>query len=273
MHHKGNGGWRAVLEPVALQLAGRSDEAAASLKPIVLATWKDDCRTGTKVETEAFVQRFNEAYDPIYKEQAGLVVADLVAAGVEVSSLWELRDKARGTDGAVSVLGQWLATSGYLPLKRNLAGLLGSTWAKPTAAVFLVEEFRRRSKDDPRKRTLLVAIGEAFSRVVDETSLNDAVSIATDRAFGPYRRPFAEAVGKMAPGALRLVPVLLQLGDDPEAVAPAVLEAVSALGLPQALPAVEKLVGHPYIRVHQAAMKTVAHLRRLAGESGLPSGG
>jgi hypothetical protein len=34
-----------------------------------------------------------------------------------------------------------------------------------------------------------------------------------------------------------------------------------------------RAVGHPHLRVHQAAMKTVAHLRRLVGESGLPSGG
>jgi hypothetical protein len=266
MHHKGNGGWRAVLGPVALQLAGRSEEAAASLQRIVLATWEDDCRTGAKAETEAFVQRFNQAYDPIYKDQAGPVIADLVAAGAGVSSLSDLRDRAGGKERAVSVLGQWLATSSYVPLKRDLACLLGSTWAKPTAASFLVEEFRRRADDRPPEPTLLFAIGEAFSSVVDETSLDDAVSIATNDAFGPYRRPFSEAIGKMVPAFPRLVPVLLQLVQDPQAVAPGVLGAVSELDLVQALPSVEKLVGHRHIRVHQAAISTVARLRRSQGE-------
>jgi len=159
----------------------------------------------------------------------------------------------------VPVLAKWLPEVEYVPLKQDIIGLLGSPWARPDAARPLLDEFRRIDSRDDKPGGLRWSIGDALGRVADESVLDDMVAIATDPRQGRDRQLFVAALGSMVKARDRVIPVLLQLLDEPEVAGYAVM-GLGKLRVGEARPAIERFREHPEAWVRKEAKKALSRL-------------
>lgn len=195
-----------------------------------------------------------------YAEAAAGLLADPDAAGLSVETLAELRQRGAGAWRAVPVLVKWLSEIDYLPLKRDLIATLGSPWARPVAAVPLLEEFRRiDAAADTADTSVRWSIGDALERVADESVLEDLIEIVTDASRGHHRALVVTALGNMGKARERVLPVLLALLDD-DVVAPYAVMGPGKLKAPGARPAVERFLDHPDAWVRKEAKKALSKL-------------
>jgi hypothetical protein len=263
--------WRkGKLEPVALAIAGRMQEASTAIEILARATWSGDpFPHSQKAQTEVFIQRFNELYDSSYRDWATLIITELAGVGMPLTRLSDARGASLTNYGdVVTVLTKWMATCNYLPLKRDLVSMLGQAWAKPDAAVPLAEEFSRRGRDEIRESTILVALGESFCRTADESVLSYATEIVNDLTYGNFRGPFVRVLGKMRGMKDHVSPILLALLGDVEflkhsALVILALDAVEDLNMTEALPVIEHLVDSPDQVMRGRARSVRSRLRWL----------
>jgi HEAT repeat protein len=195
----------------------------------------------------------------LYAEAATGLLEDLRAAGFKVSTMAELRQPGVGNKGAVPVLAKWLSNVDYLPLKRDVIAALGSPWARPEAARPLLDEFHRIDPREDKPGGLRWSIGDALERVADESVLDDLIAIATDKREGRDRQLIVTALGNMVRARERVVPLLLQLLDDEEVAAYAVM-GLGKLRAGEAKPAIQRFLEHPEPWVRKEARKSLARL-------------
>lgn len=207
-----------------------------------------------------------------YAEAAAGVLRDLEAAGFSVATMADLRRRGVGNRRAVPTLVKWLPKITYLPLKRDLIVTLGSSWARPAAARPLVEEFRRinPAEDEEPGTDVRWTIGDALDRVADESVLDDLIEIATDTRHGYHRGLVVTALGRMRKARQRVLPVLLELLNDPE-VGPHAVIGLGKLKAPEARPAIERFLDHPDPWVRTETKRALAKLS--ASDASQKSGG
>jgi len=190
-----------------------------------------------------------------YREAAAGLLADLSGAGFDVDVVAEL--KKSGDERAVPVLVRWLSRVDYLPLKRDIIATLGSSWARPNAARSLIEEFHRApAPNGPSETGLRWFIGDALERVADSAVLDDLIEIAADARFGRDRSLVVVALGNAAGEAERVVPVLLELLDDPVVAGYAAM-AAGKLGVIDVVPKLRELTAHQEEWVRDEANKAL----------------
>ncbi len=222
---------------MALVFAGRQAEAVAAIEEWARYVYRGN-RPGKLYGTQgrSYVLAFNETYDPDYREVAAVLLGDLARAGLEVAALCELYNPGVGDERATEVLCEHLAKADYLPLRRDIMGLLGMPWAKPVAAPALAEAFRKEAESqDPSRTSMLVASAASRSSgPPDESALDLARSLANDDRFGGFRACFVWSLGNMRGEPEKALAVLKPLLEVPD-ISRFVTEALKDLGTPAAL--------------------------------------
>ncbi len=191
---------------------------------------------------ESWVAR-RDARDRTHRERiaqnradaAPILEAVAAAAGVEVASLVELRE--RSGPEVVRVLLDWLPRVENLDVKQDLVGALAVSWARPAAAAPLIAEFEAISEGGEGDG-LRWSIADALASVVDSSVVEDLIRLVRDRSSRKARQMLAVALGNVDDGSA--VPVLVELLDDEEVAGHAVIGLV-ALGAVEARPAIERL--------------------------------
>ena len=133
---------------------------------------------------------------------------------------------------------------------------LSVPWARPAAAIPLIEEFLKLSPDFS---SLKWAIGNALSVVGDESVAGELIAIATERRHGEARQMVIVALGKLR--KTRPVPVLLALLDDPR-VAPHAIDALGRLRATEAVWRLQELLHSERSLIRAEAAKA---LKKIAG--------
>jgi HEAT repeat protein len=180
------------------------------------------------------------------------LLKDLTARGVRVDSIVEVRRDRATFRSVLPVLLDWFRRTDNLELKGELAGVLATPWAKPSAAGALIEGFR--SVDDDSVRW---SIGRALSDVAIDAELGAIIELVEDRSYGRSREMLALALGKLKDA--RAVDVLIGLLDDADVVGHAVI-ALGKLRASRARGQVEALLRHEKAWIRRAAKTAVARM-------------
>lgn len=194
-----------------------------------------------------------------YDEAASGLFADLRSVGFEVNTVAELRKN--GHARVVPVLTRWLRETDYQPLKRDIIATLGSNWARPSAAQSLIDEFHcSQPAADLSETGLRWHIGDVLERVADESVLDELIKIASNVEFGRDRSFVVVALGNVSRAVERVIPVLIELLDDPFVAGYAAM-AVGKLGAIEARPKLRELTNHSERWVRDEASKALARIR------------
>lgn len=192
-----------------------------------------------------------------YPRDEAPVVADLRAAGLDVSSLSELVNSRMDYRPQLPVLVDWLRRSGNRSVRQMLVRALTIPAARRTEAPeALLAEFEEAPDDGHRW-----VVGNALSVVATPRQADVVVAFFTDPAYGSGRQMLADAIGRLRPpGALD---VLVAGLDDPE-VAGHCVEPLGRLGDPAALPHLHRMARHPRPWIAKAARTAIARVERSA---------
>jgi HEAT repeat protein len=178
------------------------------------------------------------------------IVTDLVSAGFTVESVSDLFHLKMDYQKAIPILLAWLPRLNDIAVKQDVIRALTVLWAKPTAAVPLIEEFRRAV--GPSNESLRWAIANALSVVADDSVYGDVAQLAINPTNGKPREMLTLALGNMEnPQA---VPVLTELLKDDQVIGHAVM-ALGALKAKSSRAEIQKHANHtkPWIRKEVAA--------------------
>lgn len=200
-------------------------------------------------------ERARQAGAEAYAREAAPVLQALRKAGLQVTSIAELKTLGEAGRPAVPVLLQWLARVDHPPLKEEMVRALSVPWAAPEAAPFLIEAFTRA--EDDTGSGLRWAIGNALAVVADDTVFDDVARLACDKRYGKAREMLTVALGNMT--RPESVPVLLELLEDDQVVG----HAVMALGKLEAATARERIAvlkEHPRSWVRQEVRKALTRI-------------
>ncbi len=181
----------------------------------------------------------------------------LAAAGFDVSSVADLYNRRMTYEKAVPILLDWLPRIKTPAVKESVVRALTVKWARPAAALPLIDEFCR--VDDGSGTGLRWTIGNALAEVADDSVFEDVAELAEDRRWGRAREMVVVALGNMREP--RAVDVLRRLLSDDEVAG----HAVIALGNAHAKEAredIESLLEHPKTWVRKEASKALAKLDR-----------
>lgn len=125
-------------------------------------------------------------------------MADLKVAGFDIDRLRELRRPGVGDPGAVPILVDWLSRATSVPLKCDIAYVLGSRWARPDGAVALIDEYQRLDDEcDGCAARVRAAICTSLERIADDAVLEELCQIALDPRHGSQRGMAIVALGNM----------------------------------------------------------------------------
>jgi hypothetical protein len=149
-----------------------------------------------------------------YAESAKPILAELAKYGFHVDSIGRLRHPLVDYRSIIPVLMEWLPKVIYFPLKEDIIRTLSVPWAKPIAAKFMIEEFK---KDEYLPYSgVHWAIGNALSIVADDSVAEELCELAQNKVYGQAREMVTVALGNMKKSKELVVPVLHSLLEDPE---------------------------------------------------------
>lgn len=190
------------------------------------------------------------------------VVHALAGIGLRVESIADLFNKKQSYARAVPILLEWLPKVTSMDVKEDIVRALSVRWARPAAALPLVEEFRRA--DDYRGAALKWAIANALSVVADDRVFEAVADLARDRRHGKAREMLAFALGNMVNE--RAVDVLIELLSDEETAG----HAIMALGRLKAARAKEKIAefrNHDKAWIRRETHKALRNIERGGSET------
>ncbi len=179
------------------------------------------------------------------------ILAELSELGVRIESLSELVNTNVDYQVAIPLLLDWLPRVSNLDVKETLVRALTVKWAKPIAAIPLIEEFQNAPMS---AESFKWAIGNALSVVADDSVFDEIVALVQDKRHGRAREMLAVALGNMKNP--KAVEVLIGLLDDEE-VAGHALSALRKLAPPEAREAIEPFVDHPKTWIRNEAKRAL----------------
>jgi len=183
---------------------------------------------------------------------------DLASAGFQVDTVADLFNRNMNYEGAIPILLFWITRITDPAVKEDVIRALTVPWAKPAAALPLVQEFRLAADEGMRW-----AIANALSVVADDAVLDDVIQLVTDVRNGKAREMLALALGNMKnPQA---VSVLTDLLNDAQVVGHAVM-ALGTLNAKGARSSVEKLASHPTKWIRKEVQKALAQIDACSDE-------
>jgi HEAT repeats len=159
-----------------------------------------------------------------YSAAATGLVADLEAAGFDVERLRGLRRSSVGDRRALPILLKWFTEVDFVPLKCDIAFVLGSRWAQPEGTEALIAEYSAIDDDAGRSADRVrAAICTSLERVADDSTFEDVRRIAVDSTHGSARGMAVVALGNVREHRARAIDALVELLDDDHVVLFAVL--------------------------------------------------
>ena len=176
-----------------------------------------------------------------------------------MNAVADLRNKGLDYAAAIPILLRWLPKTDNLDVKQDIVRCLSVSYAKPTAARPLIDEFRRT--EDERATGLRWTIGNALEVVADDAVLDDMIELARNRRYGRAREMLVVGLGNMSEP--RVLPVLLGLLNDDEVSGHAIM-ALGKLSPPAVRAHVEPFLKHPKKWVRMEARKTIERIDAAA---------
>jgi len=185
------------------------------------------------------------------------LVQALAAAGIVVSSVWELVNSAQKYPSAIPILIKHLKTPYHPKIREGIARALTVLEAKPIAAQALIEAFQHEL--DVADSGVKWALANALTVVADDSVLDDLIALVQDKRHGASRTMLTLALGNTKNP--RAVDVLLELLQDDEVVEHA-LTVLGTLRAQQAKQPMQRLLNHPRSGVRKTAKQALAKIDR-----------
>ena len=181
----------------------------------------------------------------------------LAAAGIVVSSVWELVNSAQKYPSAIPVLIKHLKTPYHPKIREGIVRALTVPEAKPIAAQAIIEAFQH--EPDGADIGVKWPLANALTVVADDSVLDDLIALVQDKWHGAARTMLTLALGNTKNP--RAVDVLLELLQDDEVVEQA-LTVLGNLRAQQAKPHIQRLLDHPQPGVRRVAKQALAKIDR-----------
>lgn len=162
----------------------------------------------------------NSAHRAAYRRDFEALRLELKQLGFEVESLGELRGSGLGQEPhfykpAIPTLIEWLPKiPGDNRVLEDLVRCLAVKWAKPQAAMPLVDLFKNYPAPKSEARALRWAIGNSLEVVADDSVLDEMIELLVDREYGASRQMVAYWMRKMSKHRERVTDVLMSVIDD-----------------------------------------------------------
>ncbi len=182
------------------------------------------------------------------------VIADLAQAGFDVEWISDLYVKKMDYKSAIPVLLNWLSKIENLDVKESIVRALSVAWAKPTAALPLINEFK---KANPESVNFKWAIANALSVVADDSVYTEIADLIRDTKHGKAREMLALALGNMQNS--QAPELLIELLKD-DVVAGHAIMALGKLKAKKASPAIEQFLAHPKAWIRKEAKKALSRI-------------
>ncbi len=201
-------------------------------------------------------QQREELERSLQAEEEPLVQA-LAAAGIVVSSVWELVNATQQYPSAIPVLIKHLKIPYHPKIREGIARALTVPEAKPLAAHALIEAFQH--EPDGTDISVKWALANALTVVADDSVLDDLIALVQDKRHGTSHTVLTLALGNTKNP--RTVDVLLELLQDDEVVEHA-LTVLGTFKAQQAKQHIQRLLHHPQPQVRKAARRALAKIDR-----------
>lgn len=185
------------------------------------------------------------------------VITELRANCFDVTWVADLINRRMNYRPAIPILLKWLPRVDDVDLKQDIVRALSVPWARPSAAVRLVEEFVRAR--DTRESGLRWTIANALAVVADDTVFDDIVTLFRERGYGRAREMLAFALANMK--TPRAVDVLIDGLKDDEVAGHSVV-ALGKLRAAKAKAAIQPFTTHEKAWVRAAAKKALQRIDR-----------
>jgi HEAT repeat protein len=200
-----------------------------------------------KQERRRIQREVSEAIEPI--------IAELRAAGLDVSNLLRLPTSRREYRTALPILMSWLPRVSQPVAKEEIVRALSKPAARPTAAPVLVAEFKRVPPTEAAN--LKWAVGNALSVVADDSVFEEVVELLRDHRHGKAREMLPLALAnKRDPRAVDLLIELLEYDE----IAGHAIIALGKLKVKKARKEIERFLVHPKSWVRTEAKRALAKI-------------
>lgn len=190
-----------------------------------------------------------------YAAAAEPVLRDLVASGLRVTAIGQIRKHRSNYQTATPILLRWLSKIEDIQVKEDIVRTLSVPWAKPDAAKPLLREFE--GADDASGTGIRWTIANALEVVADDSVFDEVLCLAQNRSYGKAREMLVTALGNMQPD--RAVPALTEFLQDGDLVGHAVI-GLGKLKTFRARPYLEAQLNHPKQWVREEAKKALARI-------------
>lgn len=135
----------------------------------------------------------NELEHQLNKNELPLL-RELGAAGVKVSSVWDLVNTKESYPSAIPILIEHLSRNYHYKNKEGIVRALSVKEAIGKASQALIEEYNRTSKELDTYRW---AIGNSVFTTITNKDVDEVLKIVQDRSNGQSRHMFILALGKV----------------------------------------------------------------------------
>ena len=154
-------------------------------------------------------------------EQDQAMVAELREVGIDVDSVYELRERYPRYPEAIPILVDWLPRVTAFGLKESMLRSLAVRYARSTALPALLREFvEMDTSEDPTGYELRWAAGNAIETLWDDAHFEELAGLCADALYGRGREMLVRGLGRsQRPEAADLAVRLL---DDPDVRVPAI---------------------------------------------------
>ena len=143
-------------------------------------------------KTQAEIQEKEEvriALEAAYAEDEKPLVDDLVKAGFNVTSSWDLVNTKSSYKAAIPILVEHLSKPYHVKNKEGIVRALAVKEAKGVACRGIIDEYHKAPKNDFHYRW---NFGNTMAVIITEDYIDDVVKIVQDESNGESRHMFVE---------------------------------------------------------------------------------
>ncbi|MDR1199321.1 MAG: HEAT repeat domain-containing protein [Prevotellaceae bacterium] len=177
------------------------------------------------------------------------LIEDLLKAGINVKSVWDLVNTKESYPNAILILIEHLKKDYHEKNKEGIVRALAVKEAIGAANSVLIAEYNRIPKN---KMSLRWAIGNTIYAIMTEKDVDPILSIVHDKTNGMSRDMFVAALGKVK--SKKAEGSLISLLDDEEVTLPA-LGALCRMKSKKAENKISMLIKHPNVLIRKEAQK------------------
>lgn len=139
-------------------------------------------------------EEVRSALEAAYAQEEKPLVDDLVKAGLNVKSSWDLVNSSKSYRNAIPILIEHLSKPYHLKNKEGIARALAVKEAKGVACRPIIEEYKKTPKDEQNLRWVY---GNTMEVIITEDYLDEIIDIIKDESNGDSRQMFIAALGNL----------------------------------------------------------------------------